>query len=307
VASDLRLGEGVLADTFISYSSKDLAAAERICRSLEQRGISCWIASRDVRPGDDFQKSVVDAIGAARTLVLVFSSYASESREISKELRLASDLLVIPARIENVLPAGALKYALADRQWIDLFDDWDGGIERLARRVSDGAATVAPPALPSEPKPLRRLNSRRLAVGAGLSLAIIIAIGVWYFYPDRNIETLRIALRKLCAPRSEIDSPGEYSFVLIQVYQETVGHAVTGKLTAQELQALGDARDCTPNESVRNYYELTEMGGNITTAPVIELVNPPWRPIRGSPLLRPRGRCGTGLLKFARGSTRSRP
>ena len=38
-------------DAFISYSSKDKTIADAVCARLEARGIRCWIAPRDVRPG----------------------------------------------------------------------------------------------------------------------------------------------------------------------------------------------------------------------------------------------------------------
>ena len=83
---------------FISYSSLDKAVASTICRAIEGRGHPCWIASRDVHPGDNFQESIVQAIRECRVMVLVFSKNANGSREIQKELALAGQFerLVIP-------------------------------------------------------------------------------------------------------------------------------------------------------------------------------------------------------------------
>ena len=44
------------APIFISFSSKDQEIAETICQVLEARGLDCWIAARDVRPGENFQE-----------------------------------------------------------------------------------------------------------------------------------------------------------------------------------------------------------------------------------------------------------
>jgi hypothetical protein len=41
-------------DVFISHSSKDKLTADAICHSLEQNGIRCWIAPRDVRAGANY-------------------------------------------------------------------------------------------------------------------------------------------------------------------------------------------------------------------------------------------------------------
>jgi hypothetical protein len=37
---------------FISHSSKDAPLAQLICHRLEEAGIRCWIAPRDIQHGD---------------------------------------------------------------------------------------------------------------------------------------------------------------------------------------------------------------------------------------------------------------
>ena len=39
------------APVFLSFASKDRKAAETICKAVEQRGLKCWIATRDIGPG----------------------------------------------------------------------------------------------------------------------------------------------------------------------------------------------------------------------------------------------------------------
>src|ERR1700722_1752810 len=97
---------------FISSSSKDRKAALTLCAAIEARGYPCWISSRDVGPGENFQEAIVDALGSAPLMVLVFSANANNSGEIKKEVPLASqnDLIVIPVRIEDVAPSQALRY-----------------------------------------------------------------------------------------------------------------------------------------------------------------------------------------------------
>ena len=126
---------------FITYSSKDEKVARTICSALENRGLACWISSRDVKPGQNFQEQIVKAIRAAKIMVLVFTENANNSNEIKKELALASqnNLIVIPVRIQDVPPNEAFAYEFATRQWIDAFDDWENSIARLVELI---AATV---------------------------------------------------------------------------------------------------------------------------------------------------------------------
>ncbi len=139
-------------NVFISFSSKDRAVSEKICDALESRGHRCWISTRSIRPGENFQESIVAAIRAARVMVLVFTRHANESSEIKKELALASQggLAVIPVRMEDILPNDAFAYEFATRQWLDLSSDWDRHIEVLAaeieRHVSPGLTDPDPAA-----------------------------------------------------------------------------------------------------------------------------------------------------------------
>ena len=164
---------------FISHSSKDHKVAMTICRGLEARGVSCWISSRDIAPGGNYQESIDTAIRAARAMILVFTGSANDSAEIKKELALASSykIVVIPVRAEDIAPTGAFKYELITRQWIDLFDDWEQALERLVEQINriaapggggggPGAALPAPPPPQTTPRPGRPPRGR--SAGAGL-------------------------------------------------------------------------------------------------------------------------------------------
>src|SRR5580698_3234501 len=123
---------------FISHSSRDRKMAETISGALERRGFRCWISSRDIGPGENFQEAIVRAIRQSRVMVLVFTGHANNSDEIKKEMALASqhNLAVIPVRVEDVVPNDAFAYEFATRQWIDTFDNWEQALERLTGQLS---------------------------------------------------------------------------------------------------------------------------------------------------------------------------
>jgi adenylate cyclase len=129
-------------EIFISHASSDQKVARTICTALENRGLACWISSRNVKPGQNFQEQIVKAIRAAKIMVLVFTANANNSNEIKKELALASqnNLTVIPVRIEDVRPNEAFAYEFATRQWIDLFDNWESSIARLVEQIAAALA-----------------------------------------------------------------------------------------------------------------------------------------------------------------------
>src|ERR1051325_9846052 len=111
MATCSRIPNAMAPTVFISHSSDDAKVARTICAALERRGLSCWMASRDVGPGQNYMETIVRAIRDAKVMVLVFSQHANISNEILKELSLASKykLNVIPARIEDVVPSEAFE------------------------------------------------------------------------------------------------------------------------------------------------------------------------------------------------------
>jgi hypothetical protein len=126
------------ADVFISFASQDAKTASTICAAIENRGFKCWIATRDIMPGENFQSAIVRAIRSAKVLLLVFTANSNRSDEMTKELALASQqkLMVVPLRVENVDPSDAFAYEFATRQWIDLFADWELAMNNLCTRLS---------------------------------------------------------------------------------------------------------------------------------------------------------------------------
>src|SRR5271169_3878558 len=102
-------------DVFVSYSHADKPLALAACAALEQARIPCWIAPRDIEPGSTWSEAITEAIPASKAMLLVFSAHANKSRQILREVELAfdSDLIVVPLRVENVMPEKGLKYYLS--------------------------------------------------------------------------------------------------------------------------------------------------------------------------------------------------
>jgi hypothetical protein len=205
-AGESSVPHSMTASIFISYASKDRAAAHTICDALEHRGFDCWIADRDIGPGENFQVSIVHAIRSAKVMILVFSANAANSEEIKKEVVLAgqSRLVVIPVRVEDVTPDEAFAYEMATRQWIDLFGDWEQSVQRLVRQletvihvkpdlkvaadtpvVEHGSRSHKEPSSPCFPEPAasragpRKSSMTAMPVGVGLlTLLVIAGVGV---------------------------------------------------------------------------------------------------------------------------------
>lgn len=125
-------------DVFLSYASTDQTVAQMVCATLEKNGIRCWMAPRDVQPGDDWGNAIVEAIKASRAMVLVFSGAANDSRHIPREIERAMgrEIPIVPVRIENVEPRGSLEYSLSSVHWLDAISPpVEAHITKLAARL----------------------------------------------------------------------------------------------------------------------------------------------------------------------------
>jgi hypothetical protein len=108
---------------FISKADADELLATVLCKALECRGVKCWIAPRDIKPGLDFRKAIAGAIDECSLIVLVFSSHANDSAYVTRELTLADErhVPIIVFRTEDVRPTNGTRFILEGIQWIDAF------------------------------------------------------------------------------------------------------------------------------------------------------------------------------------------
>jgi hypothetical protein len=58
----------VVCDAFVSYGSQDAEVANAVVAALERDGLKCWIAPRDVTPGEFYADAIVRALNAAQVV-----------------------------------------------------------------------------------------------------------------------------------------------------------------------------------------------------------------------------------------------
>src|SRR4051794_10179695 len=173
--------KGSKGPVFISYAAADRKEALSVCKAIERRGVKCWISTRDVEPGDNYQEEIVRAIRDASSMVLVFSEAANNSDEIKKELSLASryHIPVMALRIEDVEPSDAFAYELSTRQWIDAFLGWDKSIDALASRLKlTTQGSGQPVKQASQPRRSMAIGRSWLAA-VGAAVLVVLGVGAW--------------------------------------------------------------------------------------------------------------------------------
>jgi hypothetical protein len=146
-------------DVFVSYSVPDRDCAFELVSRLEARGLSVWIAPRDISPAAEWAEEIIDAISAARLMVLVFSSHSNASPQVRREVERAvhKQVAVLPFRIEDIVPSKSLEYFLSSQHWLDGFaGPRDAQYESLCSHVVarlNAAAEHPPPPTPAAMPP----------------------------------------------------------------------------------------------------------------------------------------------------------
>jgi hypothetical protein len=135
----------VAHDVFISYAIQDKLIADAVCARLEQTGVRCWIAPRDVGVGN-FPRALAKAIAESRLLVVIVSAHANASPNVAREVHqaLKRNVIIVPFRIEDVELEGDLEFLIGITHWLDaLTPPREQQIQVLVSRVRDMLAVPA--------------------------------------------------------------------------------------------------------------------------------------------------------------------
>ena len=121
---------GRSADVFISYSSRNKIEADVIVNELEQHGITCWYAPRNIPPGKTWASAITEALTQAKIVLLIYTHDSNNSHQVLNEINLANatDKTIIPFRLSDEPMNDQLAYYLSRMQWVDahsasLYDD----------------------------------------------------------------------------------------------------------------------------------------------------------------------------------------
>jgi hypothetical protein len=141
---------------------------------LEGRGIKVWVAPRDIAPSAEWAAEIIEAIAAAKVMVLVFSGTSNSSPQVRREVERAvhRQVPILTVRIEEALPTKSMEYFLSAQHWLDAFPPpLTHHCEKLCREVSALLAAapapgVDPPATPLSPS---RQTSRAAFTGEELA------------------------------------------------------------------------------------------------------------------------------------------
>ena len=133
---------------FISYSSDDEEVASKLHGDLEEAGIRCWFAPRDLRTGDKFRREIDRSIAIHDKLLILLSKSSIPSPWVEAEVEAAyekenrsNSLVLFPVRIDETAFSTSVAWASNIRRTRHIFDltgwkepdKYRGVLERLIR------------------------------------------------------------------------------------------------------------------------------------------------------------------------------
>lgn len=186
-----------MADIFISHSSKDKEIADKLCQAMEEKGLKCWIAPRDIVPGTEWAVSISDAISDIGAMVVIYSENSAASTQVPKEIGLADKRgkFIVPYKIDDMELTGAFDYYLAGSHWIvaepqkqefkfdELYGVMSGMLQLPAKSVTnntyiDTVNIQAPTNIEVYDSPKKSVNTWLLGgILAGVLLVVALLIG----------------------------------------------------------------------------------------------------------------------------------
>lgn len=171
---------------FISHSSKDHETVNTIVRNLEDHGIQCWLSSRDIKPGETWAASIMEAIESSSAMLLLLTETANSSQQVSREVEEAvrHSIPVVPVILGNFQVSKNLKYFINSHQWINASSkspkDWIPAIVdtlKLQLNITDSEIT-SDESLPSNTekytKKLNRFNSKAITVFIVVCITVVL-------------------------------------------------------------------------------------------------------------------------------------
>jgi formylglycine-generating enzyme required for sulfatase activity/dienelactone hydrolase len=185
-------------DVFISYSNQDKTAADAVCSILEQNGIRCWMAPRDINPGAPFAEAIIDGIKGSKVFILIYSSNTNKSVQVIKEVDRAvhHGLAIIPFRLEDIPMSKQLEYYVSDVHWLDaLTPPLERHINRLGSVIQmllkmdeadkDDIKEAIRAGIEEHEKPLRQLRGitrKRILIPTATMIIVAIIAGAIFFF-----------------------------------------------------------------------------------------------------------------------------
>ncbi|WP_296880705.1 toll/interleukin-1 receptor domain-containing protein [uncultured Methanobrevibacter sp.] len=132
-------------DVYICYDERDLETAKKVCDTLEDNGLDCWLKNRDTG-AKRMVDEIMDAIKKSKVMVLLFSKNSKDSNFVNNEVDIAfaQKRSILVFQIDDSKLDGGLEFFLRNKPRIEAFpnpeDEFDRLIENTSKMVKEQGA-----------------------------------------------------------------------------------------------------------------------------------------------------------------------
>jgi len=190
-------------DVFISYSSSDQKMVEGLSAYLEQNGVRCFVAYRDIPKGIAWAEIITEAIENCKLMIVVFSEGFNRSKQVDREIEMCIEegKPILTFKIENVDFKGAKKYYLKNINWVDAFPEPQKYFGEMLKSVQsllpetkkepEKEIFVEKKEIKKEQKYEKKTNKNMILILLAIFVSVCV-VGLVFFFllnkNDKNIE-----------------------------------------------------------------------------------------------------------------------
>ncbi|MGQ8364323.1 toll/interleukin-1 receptor domain-containing protein [Glaciecola sp. 1036] len=173
-------------DVFISHASENRKEAIALCQYLENQGLSCWIAPRNVRVGRDYSEEIIEGVINSKSLILLLSEHVESSNFVKREVERATSYRrkVFTIRLQDVQVPKSIELFLGLPHWVDQWSsDYPERLKGIVAEITNTQVSSAQIKGPSAATRLLRFSTKN---AIGLVSAIILVSFAIYFFSQRQ-------------------------------------------------------------------------------------------------------------------------
>ncbi|MEG3765875.1 toll/interleukin-1 receptor domain-containing protein [Alteromonas sp. 14N.309.X.WAT.G.H12] len=202
-------------DAFISYASQNQNEADELCRYLEGQGLSCWIASRNVRPSRDYSEEIIEGVVNSKSLILLLSEHVENSIYVKREVERATSYnrKVFTIRLEEVAVPRSLELFLGLPHWVDKWaPDYPQKLEAIVAEINNTNVDMASIPGPSFIARISRFTKQNMLGVISTAILLFFAITFFIQWPSSsNPPTALVSIQDVDADMFAIKVTRAYS------------------------------------------------------------------------------------------------
>lgn len=156
---------------FLSHASEDLANVSGVAEELEECGIPCWVAPRNIALGKPYPEEIVRGLKSSFAAIVFWSEHAAQSEFVNREVERANSLKLrlFVIRLDETPFSSGTELILASIQHLR-FRDWPNGA--CARLIAQLQAQANQPVQVGHHRQIRK---NRFALWSG-AFAIVLVV-----------------------------------------------------------------------------------------------------------------------------------